>query len=475
MWPERAGWTAHRPADHRALRPGRRPAGRPGRPLLPARGTAPARCRRCCSRTASAARKNSVSDDAESLAGRGYAVLTWTAARLRRAAAARSTWTAPTTRSSDAQRLLDWLAARPEVRTDAAGDPRVGVVGGSYGGALALLLAGQDPPGRRDRPADHLERPDPGRSSRSRAGDDRHRRLQEGLGRPVLRQRRRGRRAAGPRRARAGDSPATDPACGRFAADVCAAYLSMATTGHAGRRRPSALLRRSSPAAVLDKIKAPTLLIQGEVDTLFPLSEADANARGIAADRHPGPGRLVHRRPRRRRRARRPTRTGPSSSPRSGSTTTSRATGDAPANSFTYSRVAGFSALDRGLVTNGYSDAGVPGPDRNRTHRDRRRPARRSRSPTRRTATRPRCPRCPGVGGRLSSLLGGVAGDLPGPARRLRRPRRSTDAIEVVGAPTVQLRAASPTGEATLFVKLYDVDPNGRRDAERAAWSRRSG
>ena len=30
------------------------------------------------------------------------------------------------------------------MRTDAPGDPRVAVVGGSYGGALALLLAGQD-------------------------------------------------------------------------------------------------------------------------------------------------------------------------------------------------------------------------------------------------------------------------------------------------------------------------------------------
>src|SRR6185312_13285413 len=39
---------------------------------------------------------------------------------------------------------LDWLAARPEVRLDGSGDPRVGVVGGSYGGALALMLAGQD-------------------------------------------------------------------------------------------------------------------------------------------------------------------------------------------------------------------------------------------------------------------------------------------------------------------------------------------
>ena len=39
--------------------------------------------------------------------------------------------------------------------------------------------------------------------------------------------------------------------------------------------------------------------------------------------------------------------------------------------------------------------------------------------------------------------------------------RRSTTSIDVVGAPTVRLRAASPTGEATLFVKLYDVDAAG--------------
>ena len=38
---------------------------------------------------------------------------------------------------------------------------------------------------------------------------------------------------------------------------------------------------------MLDRITAPTLLIQGETDTLFPLSEADANARGIAANGTP--------------------------------------------------------------------------------------------------------------------------------------------------------------------------------------------
>ena len=107
-----------------------------------------------------------------------------------------------------------------------------------------------------------------------------------------------GRAPAGPDPARAGGSTRPAAASPR---DVCAAYLRIATTGRADAGAV-ALLRRSSPAAVLDRIKAPTLLIQGEADSLFPLGEADANARGIAADRHPGAGRLVHRRPRRRRR-----------------------------------------------------------------------------------------------------------------------------------------------------------------------------
>ena len=43
----------------------------------------------------------------------------------------------------------------------------------------------------------------------------------------------------------------------------------------------------NSPARILDQIKAPTLLIQGEADSLFPLSEGDANAKGIAANGTP--------------------------------------------------------------------------------------------------------------------------------------------------------------------------------------------
>nr|WP_307934200.1 alpha/beta hydrolase [Salinispora arenicola] len=87
--------------------------------------------------------KESVRADAEEFAGQGYAVLTWSARGFGRSSG-QIHLDHPDYEVRDAQRLLDWLAARPEVATDAPGDPRVGVVGGSYGGALALLLAAKD-------------------------------------------------------------------------------------------------------------------------------------------------------------------------------------------------------------------------------------------------------------------------------------------------------------------------------------------
>ncbi|MFD7654603.1 ATP-binding cassette domain-containing protein, partial [Actinosynnema sp. NPDC059797] len=72
-------------------------------------------------------------------------------------------------------------------------------------------------------------------------------------------------------------------ACGRFQADVCAAYTEVATTGQAGPQTLE-VLRRASPSAVTDKITQPTLIVQGEQDTLFGLDQADANARQIAAN-----------------------------------------------------------------------------------------------------------------------------------------------------------------------------------------------
>ncbi len=81
-------------------------------------------------------------------------------------------------------------------------------------------------------------------------------------------------------------SPGTPLTCGRFTPQVCAAYTEAATTGRASPAS-AALLERSSPATVTGRITAPTLLVQGEQDTLFGLDQSDANARQIAANGTP--------------------------------------------------------------------------------------------------------------------------------------------------------------------------------------------
>jgi ABC-2 type transport system ATP-binding protein len=44
----------------------------------------------------------------------------------------------------DVQTLLDWVAAQPGVQLDGAGDPRTGMVGGSYGGGIQFVTAALD-------------------------------------------------------------------------------------------------------------------------------------------------------------------------------------------------------------------------------------------------------------------------------------------------------------------------------------------
>lgn len=427
--------------------------------------------------------KDSVRSDAEDFVSRGYAVLTWTARGFGRSGG-EIHLDHPDYEIRDAQRLLDRLAQRPEVRTDAAGDPRVGVVGGSYGGGLALLLAAQDQrvdaivpmitwndlsraflPESTGRPATD------GVFKRGWAGIFFGGGGNAGSGPAGLS----GTEAAQPQGAPAsagpaspapgagpgtgpgsGPAPAADPSCGRFAAEICAAYLRIATTGRADQAAVD-LLRRSSPAGVLDRIKAPTLLVQGEADTLFPLTEADANARGIAAAGTPvrvawftgghdgGSG---------------PT----SDSDRVRFLTAQwldhyvKGEGAAPGDDFTFSRIAGFDALDRGLVATGYRTADYPG-----TAGDARRevpvtgPAQPIANPPN---GNPAAISSVPFAGALGSLLGGVAGDIPGQHARFES-APLPEAVDVAGSPTFALRAASPTGEAVLFVKLYDVDPNG--------------
>ena len=87
--------------------------------------------------------KDSVDADAKDLARRGFVVLAWSA-RGFGTSGGQIALNSPDYEVADARALVDWLGTRAEVVQDGPGDPRVGVTGGSYGGGLALLLAGYD-------------------------------------------------------------------------------------------------------------------------------------------------------------------------------------------------------------------------------------------------------------------------------------------------------------------------------------------
>jgi ABC-2 type transport system ATP-binding protein len=227
--------------------------------------------------------KNDETADALDLARHGYVALTYSARGFGNSGGQISL-DAPEYEVADVSRLIDLLAKNPHVLLDKPGDPRVGVAGGSYGGAVTLEAAGYDQRidaivpaitwnelGQSLFPqfaetaaptsaADKAPTPVPGVFKKQWAAD-----------------------FFGTGDEGTGITPTT---CGKFAAAYCAAYQASAA---AGRPTPQilALMAHSSPARILDKIKAPTLLIQGEADSLFPLSEGDANARGIAANGTP--------------------------------------------------------------------------------------------------------------------------------------------------------------------------------------------
>lgn len=50
----------------------------------------------------------------------------------------------PAYETVDAMAILDWAEANLDLATDAGGDPRIGTIGGSYGGGFQLLLAARD-------------------------------------------------------------------------------------------------------------------------------------------------------------------------------------------------------------------------------------------------------------------------------------------------------------------------------------------
>ncbi|MGH3125949.1 MAG: alpha/beta hydrolase family protein, partial [Streptosporangiaceae bacterium] len=235
--------------------------------------------------------KDDVRPQAEDLARAGFAVLTWSA-RGFGTSTGQIGLDSPDYEVKDVEQLVTWLARQPRVLLDHPGDPRVGITGASYGGGISLLATAYDhridavvaqstwnnlatalfPNGAGGGPAH-------GVFKRQWAG------LlftQGSVGFGATAQ------GGAPGPGQGGGAGQVLPPgaarrsalCGRFQPQICAIYQQVAATG---RPTPQAisLLLRSSPASVAGRMRAPTLLIQGENDSLFGLDQADANYRAL--------------------------------------------------------------------------------------------------------------------------------------------------------------------------------------------------
>ncbi|MGH3785072.1 MAG: alpha/beta fold hydrolase [Pseudonocardiaceae bacterium] len=408
--------------------------------------------------------KSSVTTEATALARRGFIVLAWTA-RGFGISTGQIGLNSPDYEVADARVLVDWLATRTDVVRDALGDPRVGVTGKSYGGALALMLAGTDR--RVDALAPEITWNDlaqalfPNAASRA----------------PIP--------AATPaagafapdgilKRDWAalffGASPSgtaeTNRLCGRFRPEICAAYLQAAATG-SPTPEIVALLRRSSPATVADNITVPTLLIQGERDTLFGLDQSDATARQLAsagaplkviwyAGGHDG------------------RESGAAMQEQTGAWFDYhlRRIGNDPGTGFDY-QVPGIFGTRRAFAQRTITAPAYPGldgvPVQRRELALHGLPQPVIRPPGGSPAA---VSSLPGLNATLPEDVGDLSGvtiDIPGQTATFVTDPLS-DPLEVTGAPQVRLRVAAaltgvvaPPSEAVLFVKLYDVGLDGRR------------
>ncbi|WSF21605.1 CocE/NonD family hydrolase [Streptomyces sp. NBC_01353] len=191
-----------------------------------------------------------------------------------------------------ATRLVDFLGGTRAaddgtradfVTKDGAGDPRVGMVGGSYGGAVQLATASVDP--RLDALVPLITWSDlayslaPNGADRATPGVFKWQWANGfylmGEGQPLL-------------------VPSLDPSrinrldCLHFVTDACdtVRLLNSGRYRDADTKKMLDFARSVSPVSYLDRVKAPTLIVQGQSDSLFNLNEAQdtyerLQARGV--------------------------------------------------------------------------------------------------------------------------------------------------------------------------------------------------
>jgi ABC-2 type transport system ATP-binding protein len=382
--------------------------------------------------------KHSEKDRAERLSRAGYAVLAYSA-RGFGASGGRIGLNAADGEVADVSRLLDWLAERPEVRLDSAGDPVVGMAGGSYGGAVSLLAAAQDR--RIDAVVPAITYWDLNEAL-----------FPQGVFKKLWAGIFFGQGLTDPR----------DPQCGRFTAEVCSAFQRSAVSGRADAKT-RALLSDLSPSAYAERISVPTLVVQGQTDSLFPLDQGNAIARAVAQNGAPvavdwiagghdgGDGEST-------RVADRTVAWFDTHLKRGGE-------GDGAGPAFRISRSAGTDAEDGTAVLQEVTAArypGLGGTEQQTVPMDGE--ERTLANPA--GGTPPTITAVPGLGAltQLAAALGSGAGAGP----PLDSPVQSTaftgppldGPLQVTGAPAVDL-AVRADREAVLFVKLFDVSPDG--------------
>ncbi|MFD7865592.1 alpha/beta fold hydrolase [Streptomyces sp. NPDC059783] len=366
---------------------------------------------------------------AERLAADGYAVLTWSARGFGKSGGEIGL-NAPDREVRDVSRLIDWLAGRPEVLLDGAGDPRVGVTGASYGGAVSLLAAGYD------RRVDAIA---PAITYWNLADAL----FPDGVFKKLW----------------AGIFVTTGGGCEKFEKQLCAMYQRVAVTG-----KPDAaardLLTARSPSAVADRIKVPTLIVQGQTDSLFPLGQADAMARAVRANGAPVAvdwiaGGHDGGDPETDRVQRRVGAWFDRYLKKDGSASTGPA--------FRVTRTGGIDSTDGAVRTRGASGDTYPGLGSGPHAVELRGRTQRFDNPA--GASPPAISAVPGLGGgiaQLSTLGVGLSLDFPGQYARFDS-APLTASLRVTGAPTVRVTVTAEKGDAVLFGKVYDVSPDGKQ------------
>ncbi|GGR90545.1 MULTISPECIES: alpha/beta fold hydrolase [Streptomyces] len=374
--------------------------------------------------------KNDVRAQAEKLAADGYAVLTWSARGFGKSGG-KISLNDPDHEVKDVSRLIDWLAERPEVELDGKGDPRVGLTGASYGGAVSLLAAGHDERVDAIAPvitywnlADAL--------------------FPDGVFKKLW----------------AGIFITTGGGCERFEKQLCEMYERVAVSG-----KPDAeavkLLTERSPSAVADRIKVPSLLLQGQSDSLFPLGQADAMQKAISANGAPVSVDWI------------------SGGHDGGDSETGRVegrvgdwfdrylkedTGTATGPAFRVTRTGGVDSTDGAALLRGASGDTYPGLRSGGRDIALGGGTKTFRNPA--GAAPPAISAVPGVGGglaQLSSLGVGLSLDFPGQFGRFESKPLDTS-VRVTGTPTVTVNVkADGDRDAVLFGKVYDVSPDGRQ------------